>query len=200
MFRCGQLKHVPVHLRKRSLHEQTEKASRILAEEMEGQAGAGEAADDEHGYVSAARGPLLVGTNGRSAESDEQVKLGDILELALELLELVEAHVGRCGTLEDVARFENQLKVLRRGRDSARSQGHVEDKRAIVLAFSIFSEHYTYVASGEPSAVACSALWLPAVQADVRVMTNLCIVTVRCGRAMIVCCDPFSPQADAPRA
>jgi len=104
-----QLKHVPVHLRKRSLHEQTEKASRILAEEMEGRAE--EAGDDEHGYVSAARGPLLVGSNGRTAESDEQVKLSDILELALELLELVETHVGRCGTLEDVARFENQLKV-----------------------------------------------------------------------------------------
>lgn len=108
-FCAVQLKHVPVHLRKRSLHEQTEKASRILAEEMEGRAE--EAGDDEHGYVSAARGPLLVGSNGRTAESDEQVKLSDILELALELLELVETHVGRCGTLEDVARFENQLKV-----------------------------------------------------------------------------------------
>lgn len=104
-----------MHLRKRSLHEQTEKASRILAEEMEGRAE--EAGDDEHGYVSAARGPLLVGSNGRTAESDEQVKLSDILELALELLELVETHVGRCGTLEDVARFENQLKV--RGEEHA---------------------------------------------------------------------------------
>lgn len=138
------LKHVPVHLRARTLNERTEKASRILAEEMESQ-GHPDMAEQHgsEGYVNASRAPGLVSASGRNPEDEEQVKLSDILELTFELLELVESHVGRAGSLEDVARFESQMKVLRKGRDAAKSNGHVEDKRAIVLAFSIFTEHYT---------------------------------------------------------
>lgn len=138
------LKHVPVHLRARTLNERTEKASRILAEEMESQ-GAPDMAEQQatEGFVNARRAPGLVSASGRNPEDEEQVKLSDILELTFELLELVESHVGRAGSLEDVARFEAQMKVLRKGRDAAKSNGHVEDKRAIVLAFSIFTEHYT---------------------------------------------------------
>ena len=79
----------------------------------------------------------------RNADDEEPVKLSDILEITFELLDLVEGHVQRTGTLDEIARFENQLKVLRRGRDQAKSSGHIEDKRAIILAFSIFTEHYT---------------------------------------------------------
>jgi hypothetical protein len=141
-----QSKHIPVHLRKRNLHEQTEKASRILAEELESQDGgvSSGAHGSDNGFVSAARAPLLISSAGRHPEEEEQVKLSDILELVMELLELVEGHVARSGSQEDVARFEAQVRVLRAGRDRLATQrGHVEDKRAIVLAFSIFTEHYT---------------------------------------------------------
>ena len=137
------MKHVPVHLRARTLNERTEKASRILAEEMESQGQPDMAEQGTEGYVNASRAPGLVSASGRNPEDEEEVKLSDILELTFELLELVEAHVGRAGSLEDVARFQSQMKVLRKGRDAAKSNGHVEDKRAIVLAFSIFTEHYT---------------------------------------------------------
>jgi hypothetical protein len=143
-----QNKHIPVHLRKRNLHEQTEKASRILAEEMDSYEGSGGSAGNVHdgrdGYVSAARAPLLISSAGRNPEEEEQVKLSDILELTMELLDLVEQHVGRTGTQDDINRLQAQMKVLRHGRDRTRTSfGHVEDKRAIVLAFSIFTEHYT---------------------------------------------------------
>jgi len=146
------LKHIPVYLRRRTLEERLEKGDRIREEEKEhiddterkerwrrGMQEGEHAADDEE----------LLGSSSAKArktlDEHEEVKLSDLLELVMELVDMVEIQMDREGTLQDARRFRETTNLLRRGRDAAwrGSRAHVDDKRALLMAFTAFSEHYT---------------------------------------------------------